>query len=412
MILSGIVVGGLALGCAGEVGLSDPPPGGGAHLRPGLTLHVRVAPGATSVERALGWADGVPDADVRVHRIGTDFAWETTVTDDQGTAYLPQLVTGRYRVAVYRPLTDAESEQAGAAALAAGRIVSVSGGGTEQTMELARNRTGSLVISEVYAPATPSREGFRYDFHMFFELYNNTDQTVFLDRLTFGIVQLFDIASPTVPCAETARFRKDPEGVWAEFLHRFPGSGGEYPLAPGDAVVVARDAIDHSVIDPRFPDLSNADFELFGSGDVDNPDVPNVLEVGLQPWFDGHGLLFYHSHSLFIAGELDIASLERVVIRNATGDFEKLRVPAADLIDVLWLEEGDALNDQRFERCDGVVHERFDELGGGYLPGGSLSVSAQRIRLPGAAGAAGYLQDTNVSAVDLIAAGFTPGTIW
>ncbi|MCE2423326.1 MAG: hypothetical protein J4G03_08495, partial [Gemmatimonadetes bacterium] len=95
-------------------------------------------------------------------------------------------------------------------------------------MELVPNQTGSLVISEVYAPSTPSRDGFNYDFHMFFELYNNSDQTVFLDGLTFGKVQFIDIATPTVSCAESAPFRKDPEGVWAVFLHRFPGTGGQY----------------------------------------------------------------------------------------------------------------------------------------------------------------------------------------
>ena len=278
-------------------------------------------------------------------------------------------------------------------------------------MELVPNRTGSLVISEIYAPSTLVAE-LSYNFHMYFELYNNSDRTVFLDGLTFGTVSLIDIAAPHASCAESARFRKDPDGVWGEFLHRFPGSGGEYPLAPGDAAVIALDAIDHSVVDPRFPDLSNADFELFGSGDVDNPDVPNLPEIGLRPWFHGHGLLFYYSRPLFIANELDPASLERVVERLGSGDVTRIRIPTMDLIDVIWTEQDDAFIDQLYERCDGVVHEIFDQLGGGFMPGGEdLTASAQRIRLPGASGAAGRLQDTNVSAVDLVSARFTPGTI-
>ena len=405
----GIFLSLFAVACSGEAGLSDP--GGGDHLRPGLTVNVGAAPEAAAVAQALGWASGVPGAEVRAHRLGTDFAWETAVTDDQGTAYLPRLVSGRYRVAVYRPLTNAESERVGVAALASGRIVDVEGAGTVQTMDLAPNRTGPLVISEVYAPATLNAE-LQYNFHMFFELYNNSDRPVFLDGLTFGIVQLPDIAAPVASCDESARFRKDPDGVWAEFLHRFPGSGGQYPLAPGDAVVVALDAIDHSVVDPRLPDLSNADFELLGFGDVDNPDVPNAVEVGLRSWFHGHGLLFYVSHSLFIANEVDPASLERAVWSLSSGDLTLIKIPAADLIDVMWTERDDALQDQRYERCDGVVHKNFDQLGGGYLPGGgNLSLSAQRIRLPGRAGAAGGLQDTNVSAVDLVGAPITPGAI-
>ena len=405
----GIVLCLSAVACIGEVGFSDSPPGGGDHLRPGLTVNVRVAPEAAEVAQALGWAGGVPGAEVRVHRIGTDFAWETAITDARGNAYLPQLVSGRYRLAVYRPLTDEESAQAGVSALASGRIVDIGGAGTEQTMELVPNRAG-LVISEVYAPSTGPSVGFSYNFHMYFELYNNSDRTVFLDGLTFGKSDLIDISAPVASCAESARFRKDPDGIWAQFLHRFPGRGGQYPLGPSEAVVVAMDAIDHSVVDPRFPDLSNADFELLGFGDVDNPAVPNVVEVGLSNWFHGHGLLFYYIHSLFIANEVDPASLERVVWSVSSGDFPMIRVPDTDLIDVMWMEVDDALQDQRYERCDGVVHGTFDQLGGGFLPS-DLSMSAQRIRLPGAAGAAGRLQDTNVSAVDLVGAPITPGTI-
>ena len=409
-VVAGVAV--LGAGCSGEVGFSDPPADGGDHLRPGLTVSVGVAPEAAEVARALGWTDGVPGAEVRAHRIGTEFAWETAVTDAEGTAHLPHLVTGRYRVAVYRPLTEEESAAVGVSALASGSIVAV-GAGSEHAAELVPNRTGSLVISEVYAPS-PLVAELRYNFHMYFEVYNNSDRTVFLDGLGFGYVDLFDLPKPTVPCLSTAPYRKDPDGVWSHFLHRFPGGGGEHPLPPGTAAVVARDAIDHSVIDPRFPDLSHADFELIGSGDVDNPDVPNLPETGLAPWFDGHGLLFWQSRTLFLSHELDVASLERRVLIEGD-DHENFRVPATHLIDVFFPERADPFQDQMHERCDGIVHASFDQLGGGFPPDPSdpsyLSTSLQRMRLPGPEGAAGRLQDTNVSAVDLVAAPATPGTI-
>ena len=315
---------------------------------------------------------------------------------------------------MYRPLADDESATAGVSALASGSIVGVGAGGSEHAAELVPNRTGSLVISEVYA-AAPFVVELRYDFHMYFEVYNNSNRTVFLDGLAFGRVHLFDLPTPPVPCLSTAPYRKDPDGVWGYFLHRFPGGGGEHPLPPGTAAVVARDAIDHSVIEPRFPDLSHADFELFGSGDVDNPDVPNLPETGLAPWFDGHGLRFWDSHTLFVSHELDVASLERRALIEGD-DTENFRVPATDVIDLLSLEDADALADQRYGRRDGIVHGSFDQLGGGVRPRtpsdwSYLSLSVQRIRLPGPEGAAGRLQDTNVSAVDLVAAPFTPGTI-
>ena len=407
LVVVGVAVAGLGAGCSGEVGLSDPPADGGDRLRPGLTVRVGVAPEAAEVARALGWTDDVPGAEVRAHRIGTEFAWETAVTDEGGTAHLPHLVTGRYRLAVYRPLTEDESARAGVSALASGSIVGVAAGGSEHAAELVPNRTGSLVFSEVYAPS-PLVAELDYNFHMYFELYNNSTRTVFLDGLTFGRVRLHDIATPDSPCAESARLRKDPDGVWTEFLHRFPGRGSDHPLAPGETAVVALDAVDHSVIDLRLPDLSDADFELLGNADVDNPAVPNLVEVGLRPWFHGHGLLFSHSHSLFVARHVDPASLHRSV----DGDATIIRVAATDLIDVVWLERAEAFQDRLYERCDGIVHGDFDQLGGGFVSDGSdLSLSVQRILLPGAAGAAGHLQDTNVSAVDLTKGTATPGTI-
>ncbi|MCE2423152.1 MAG: hypothetical protein J4G03_07590 [Gemmatimonadetes bacterium] len=114
---------------------------------------------------------------------------------------------------------------------------------------------------------------------------------------------------------------------------------------------------------------------------------------------------------MFIANEVNVSSLERRTWSSPAGDTDKVRVPAADIIDLSSLERADVFFDQMYERCDGIVHENFDQLGGGFLPRVSdLSLSAQRIRLPGSEGAAGRLQDTNVSAVDLTKAPFTSGT--
>ena len=294
----------------------------------------------------------------------------------------------------------------GLGALAAGGILNVSAGGTETSLALGPNQPGSLVISEVYATA-PFVAEVNYDFHMFFEVYNNSDQVVFLDGLIFGsTLGIPRIEGPSLSCEATRPFRKDPAGVWAVLLHRFPGNGAEHPLPPGEVAVVAVDAIDHSTVDPRFPDLSDADFELLGYGDVDHPDVPNLADVGLRSLFS-HGLRFFISETLFIAGPLDVDARTH----GTTPGFEAdvVRIPADALIDVVWTEEDDALEEQRYEWCDGPVHPTFDQLGGGFVTNGvDLTLSVQRIGLPGSPG---KLQDTNVSAVDLVKGPITPGRV-
>jgi hypothetical protein len=55
------------------------------------------------------------------------------------------------------------------------------------------------------------------------------------------------------------------------------------------------------------------------------------------------------------------------------------------------------------------VHPTFDQLGGGFVTNGvDLTLSVQRIGLPGSPG---KLQDTNVSAVDLVKGPITPGRV-
>lgn len=101
-------------------------------------------------------------------------------------------------------------------------------------------------------------------------------------------------------------------------LQAFPGSGREYPIAPGQAKVIAMDAMNHIAASPTTNqvDLSIADFEQHGDdADIDNPFVPNMVRVFGGTGVFGRGypnqlpnayvLLAPTSSSNFIAGEID-----------------------------------------------------------------------------------------------------------
>jgi len=401
----------LLAACGGESGLSGPnDDGGGSTLRPGLTVTVTVEPEASSIAQALGWTGGVPNAEVRIHRIGTDFAWETVLTDGSGTARFPNAIAGQYRVAGYRPLTDAEVAQADGStrALGDGVIMNVARS-TEATLRLNPTQGGSLVISEVYGTAPFSSE-INYDFHMYIEIYNNSDQTVFLDGMVLGTnigVPNFDDGAGA--CEFTAAWRTDPRGLWAAAFHQFPGSGGQHPLGPGQIAVIARDAVDHSDIDIRFPDMSNADFEFLGPSDVDNPDVQNMPEAGVFIWPDGHGLRFFVAHNFFLADRLEVNSLERGVMQLPGVDVDLVLFPNELLLDVMSTEDNDALQEQRSPPCGPAVPIALDRLSGGFIKHGvDLEFSVQRLVI-GTVNGRDILQDTNTSAVDLVRALFTPG---
>ena len=399
----------VCVACTGDVGFTVP--SSDSDVRGGLTLQVGMAPEGAAVAEALGWGSGVPGAEVRVHRLGTEFAWETGVTDQYGTARLPRLVPGQYRIAVYKALSESDAAIAGVRALAGGFLGRVAASGTERTIGLVPNQPGSLVISEIFAH--DYAEFMLASRHYYYvELHNNSDQIVFLDGLTFGTTSGVPTTETLSETCEASAFRRhDPDGVWASFLHRFPGEGGEYPLMPRTTAVVALDAIDHSAFHPLLPDLSGADFELLGHSDVDNPDVPNAVEIGILPWHHGHGVnLRVLGDALFVAKWVDPDVLPRYVSVTPAGEYEYLRVPTDRLIDVVWAEMSWPWAEQQVVFCDGPVHPRFDQLGGGYIVHHEDgAVSMQRIGLPG--GSDGRLQDTNVSAVDLTKAPITPGRI-
>jgi len=110
-------------------------------------------------------------------------------------------------------------------------------------------------------PATPLISQVYYDDdydddNEFIELYNPYQNTAYLDGLVVT----------------------DEESSGDEGVFQFPGQPGErnYPLLPGQRVIIASDAID----DGRGPELTAANWEFWSEDDdYDNPDVPNVTRV-------------------------------------------------------------------------------------------------------------------------------------
>ena len=213
-------------------------------------------------------------------------------------------------------------------------------------------------------------------------------------------------------CDESRIFRTDPGGVWARYFHQVPGSGTEYPLAPGETAVVAKDAIDHSQIHPSFPDLTHADFELLGPSDVDNPSVPNVPEIGLASWLFGHGMDLQPGWPYFLSEPVDVETLPHAVDETRNVPQELVRIPREALLDVVATDTNDAYWEQICPPCDRDVHRDFDRLPGGFIEHSEdLEYSVQRLVIDTTPDGRAILQDTNTSGVDLVRALYTVGTL-
>ncbi len=374
----------------------------------GLTITVRLED--STLARALGWSEGVPDAEVFLNRIGDEFDPITLRTDSTGTAMLETMLHGQYRIAAIRVLREDETSPTGDVVRAFGDGLKVYPAVLVELM-LRMDQAGSLLISEMQGDGrfTPDAQYSSYKWFHFFELYNNSDTTIYLDGMLWG--QAFGIYRDYAPypCAVTEQWRTDPSGVCAMCLHRFPGTGSQYPLLPAQIALVALDAADHSMVHPNLPDLSAADFELKGTADADNPDVPNLIQVGTRSSFSGHGLGVLEPYPYFIAESLDLGALQRRV--DPFGGAEWLNIPAGSLLDVVMDASMDPATDQLAPSCAQYVPRFLDRLeAASPLNGDQVTLTLQRRALRVAQGIV-KLQDLNVSFLDFHEAERTPGWI-
>ena len=377
--------------------------GGGTVQRTALILTLTVSASDSTVSNALGWSNGrMPGATVSVHRDNSSDAVLTATTDSLGTARLDQVLLGAYTVSALRVLDSAERARLAPTdrdvdAVAGGIHVLVDTPSTVALVPAAAGRRGSLVVSEWWFPsdASTTPSSF-YPWAGFVEIYNNSDTTIYLDGKIFGDAALQFYDSPYHPCADVQSYITDSLGLWAFMIYQFPGSGTEHPVDPGQAVVLATDAVDHTVVNPLATDLSGADFEFIGSADVDNPTVPNMINVVTWEKPLGHGWSADPVGSEpFVADHLLLDTLPQAY--PYTGSQRFYRIPRAAVLDVATLYWPGA----QYPLCRYITSPAFDRQPGGYISGENFPVaSIQRQVSRILPGGQKVLQRTKTTAVD------------
>lgn len=156
--------------------------------------------------------------------------------------------------------------------------IQISQNGSNQVVLNAYNNIESddLIISEVFFAGTLQTSGNQYYGDDYVKLYNNTDHVIYADGLTF-----FESKFTT-----TEKYDYSPdimnEAMTVQALYTIPGSGNDYPVQPGEYLLLADTGIDHRISNPNSFDLSNADFEWYdvssnpNSLDIDGPTVTNL----------------------------------------------------------------------------------------------------------------------------------------
>lgn len=353
--------------------------------RASITVQVTIDPADAALAQQAGV--GMSGLTVRLTSSRPGEVVRTATTAADGRVRFDSLLEGSYEAGVERPLAVNELAQLppsdrDAAVFAGGaRAVLAPPNAATVTVPLLAARRGGLVMSELfnYAPGPPF-----YGFGSYLEVFNNADTTVYLDGvvlfLTPGVLHT-DIWGT---CESLAPFRADSTRLWASQLWAFPGAGRDHPVPPGEARVVALDAIDHRAASPETNqvDLSGAHFEQIGSdADIDNPNAANLRRLSSGTGALGRGYPIGSQVSWGLAQPSAAANLiERTLQRtNGTGSGQVFGVPADAVLDVMSIDHSPATQArldavgavvractpwlaERFERAVAAVSEQVERL--------------------------------------------------
>lgn len=134
-----------------------------------------------------------------------------------------------------------------------------------------------ISINEIYSAGPVNNIFYFYD--QFIELYNASDSLKYLDGMI--VVRVSGNNEGKGPGADED---DDNDIDGAVYAFKFPGNPGDknFAIQPRQFVLLAVDAVDHRNMISTSYDLSNADWEFYNQyspEDIDNPNVPNLLNV-------------------------------------------------------------------------------------------------------------------------------------
>ncbi|WP_343307488.1 DUF4876 domain-containing protein [Chitinophaga niabensis] len=209
-------------------------------------------------------------------------------TNAQGEAVFQSIAPGNYSATVTLSFTAANYTQITGIPVTQDVQFNSSKTGTAITqntsfeMVLSSGRIGNLVIKQLYYAGSHTSRGASFR-DQFVEIYNNSNEVIYMDSLYIGNGQAnntklsaggvpFDWSKSIDMPTNIGNPTKDY--VYARYLFMIPGTGKQYPLNPGESMVLAQTGINHgqiyndqngdqiSIIDPTLTvDLSNAAFE-------------------------------------------------------------------------------------------------------------------------------------------------------
>jgi len=363
------------------------------------------------------------------------------VSDANGIATFKNISPGVYNLSVSQSITAADyNSKAGTNvtdpvvynASLSNQAFSADG---QFNISLTTGRVGDFVIKQIYYAGSDTRDGALFR-DQFFEVYNNSNKTLYADSLYFAQVMAVSSSAASVDLTKPyylpsgqydwtkavgmSNANANTGYFYAKSLFMIPGTGKQYPLDPGKSIIIAATALNHkapyvgvtgnaiTVNKPELTvDLSGADFEVYLGDRPDvNPlasdlDVPGVTNVTVIDNGSGRDLI------------IDNLGRDGLVIFKTTADVKALpKYPTPDVAQVisttkLYIQIPlsyviDAVGLQHAVTTSRIPKRLPDAVDAGetFVPGGSYSSQSVIRKVSKTINGRIVLKDTNNSSND------------
>lgn len=330
----------------------------------------KVEPLSVNLKLNVVVKDGVPAPEeytVKLINYNDKFQVEKKVSADQTEFSVSDIVPGIYTVSV-----SGESVTQDFTYNFNGNVVNtgIVENGKNITVDIAASRSGNLVIKEIFYCGSRTPSGGSYFRDQFYEIYNNSESVVYVDGLCFGNM-LPKTATASLPVWDV---ENADSYVYFQTIWQVPGDGDDYPVAPGESIIIAQMADNHQQehLNPTSPvNLISAEFEtLINTTSLikDNPAIN--MKVAFAPSLTAQWLVtvFGGAYAMFFPSE----KIDPNTYVTPVGTKQKAKnIPIDDIIDAVEL-----VNDEtkmKLKRVPAVL-----DAGAIYVSGSYVSESVCR----------------------------------
>ena len=217
--------------------------------------------------------------------------------------------------------------------------ISVVDEGKELKVDVGASKSGNIVFKELFYCGSKTPKGGSYFRDQYYELYNNSSSVQYLDGLCIGNMAPLT-ATANLPVWE---LENPDDYVYFLTIWQIPGEPNvtkNYPLQPGECVIVAQMADNHQKenLNPTSPvNLLSAEFEaLVGTTSLilDNPAVNLNMAFWPRPTLQWLVTVFGGAYAIFYQ-QSPIDPDDYIAPKGSTSKHYK--VPVDDIVDAVEL---------------------------------------------------------------------------